>query len=98
MENEDCCAEEVRSEEPRTGGPLQRWVSWLLGRAKKQHNLKIAKKIKACFDKSDLTTHRFSFNGGNNVKVKSGEDGFYEAKQVDKAIDKLNKLMDRLAN
>lgn len=23
MENEDCCAEEVRSDEPRTGGPLR---------------------------------------------------------------------------
>jgi hypothetical protein len=84
--------------EPVATSPLQSWVSWLLGKARKKHDIKIAKEMAACFEGVNFTKQKFTFNGGNPVRVTSGEDSFYEQREIDKAIDRLNKLIDRLAN
>ena len=78
--------------------PLQSWVSWLLGKAKRKHDTKISKEIAACFEDIEFTKQKFTFNGGRPVTVTSGEDCFYEVGQINKGIDKLNELIDRLAN
>jgi len=53
---------------------------------------RIAKRIKQCFDGLDLTRHSFNV-GGTLMRTTMGDDKFYSAAEIDKAIDRINALM-----
>lgn len=54
----------------------------------------IATKIKACFDEVKWTKQIFKFN--SQTADVDGETEFYKASEIDKAIEKINVLIDEL--
>lgn len=63
--------------------------------ARRLRDERIAKRIKACFDEVDLTKHSFIYDN-RPVVTMDGEDTFYKAPEIDKAIANINKLMREL--
>lgn len=62
----------------------------------------IANRIVRCFDGLDLTVQTFTIQGNSGfasdrvVKTTSGETKFYSAGEIDKALAKINELVDEL--
>jgi hypothetical protein len=56
---------------------------------------RIAKRILACFDGIDLNRHSFVADG-RTLRTQSGEERFYQAGEIDRAIDRINELMKEL--
>jgi len=69
------------------------WLPQLsLSRWRKQ---RLAKLIIRCFKGVDWTRNGFQA-GGQQIKDKFGNEYFYACKSIDKAIEKLNRLIKRL--
>jgi hypothetical protein len=63
---------------------------------KREIRIDAARRVVEAFDGVKWHKHSFSYNGGPFLSSSSGETRFYEAGEIDAAIERLNKVLHEL--
>lgn len=74
---------------------LVKLIAWMGD--KRAIRMDAARRVKEAFEGVSWKTQSFSYNGGPCLESKSGETKFYEAGEIDAAIERLNKVLHELS-